>query len=77
MELLAHLGPHGGGFAWLNLMLPLVLAAGVFFLLRRRPGERNEERTGGESVLAERYAKGEINEEEYRQRLTVLRESRR
>ena len=47
MELLAHLGPHGGGFAWLNLMLPLVLGAGVFFLLRRRPeegdGQKNDD----------------------------------
>ena len=74
MELLAHLGPHGGGFTWLNLALPLVLGAGVFFLLRRRAGTGDGERTG-ESVLAERYAKGEITEEEYRQRLSVLRES--
>ena len=77
MELLAHLGPHGGGFAWLNLMLPLALAAGVFFLLRRRPGERTEERADGESVLAERYAKGEISEGNTANGLAVLRESRR
>ncbi|HEX2090061.1 MAG TPA: SHOCT domain-containing protein [Actinomycetota bacterium] len=31
----------------------------------------------GEAVLAERYAKGEISEEEYRQRKAVLREGRR
>ncbi len=79
MELLAHFGPHGGGFGWFGvfrLLLLVAIIAGVFFLLRRRPGEGREERTG-ESVLAERYAKGEISEEEYRQRLTVLRESRR
>ena len=78
MELLAHLGPHGGGwgfFGLFRLILLLALIAGVFFMLRRRPGTGHEERTG-ESVLAERYAKGEISEEEYRQRLTVLRESR-
>jgi uncharacterized membrane protein len=62
VELLAHLGPHGGGFAWLNLMLPLALAAGAFFLLRRRPEERDGEKNG-ESALTERYAKGEISEE--------------
>ncbi len=45
MELLAHLGPHGGGFAWLNLMLPLALAAGVFFLLRRDPTSGMTKRT--------------------------------
>ena len=78
MELLAHMMHHGGGFwwfGWFRLLLLVALVAGVFFLLRRRPGVGDEERTG-ESVLAERYAKGEISEEEYRQRLTVLRESR-
>ena len=78
MERLAHFGPHGGGFGWFGafrLVFWVLVIAGVFFLLRRRPGKGNEERTG-ESLLAERYAKGEISEEEYRQRLTVLRESR-
>jgi putative membrane protein len=31
---------------------------------------------GGESVLRERYARGEIDETEYRQRLEVLRGDR-
>ncbi len=78
MELLAHLGPHGGGFGWFGvfrLVFWVVVIAGVFFLLRRRPEAKDSERDG-ESVLAERYAKGEISEEEYRQRLSVLRESR-
>ncbi len=69
MELLAHLGPHGGGFAWLNLMLPLALGAGVFFLLRRR-AEANDDERPDESALTERYAKGEISEQEYRRRLS-------
>lgn len=56
MELLAHLGPHGGGFVWLNLMLPLALPAGAFFLLRRRSEERDGEKND-ESALTERYAK--------------------
>ena len=70
MELLAHLGPHGGGFGWFGvfrLVFWVAVIAGLFFLLRRRPGEGHEEGTDGESVLAERYAKGEISEEEYRQ----------
>jgi putative membrane protein len=80
VDLLAHLGPHGGGFGWFGmfrLLFWVLVIAGLFFLLRRPPGEKDEERTDGESVLAERYAKGEISEDEYRQRLTVLRESRR
>ncbi|HEX2090008.1 MAG TPA: hypothetical protein VHI54_08825 [Actinomycetota bacterium] len=76
MELLAHLGPHGGGFASVNLMLPLALAAGVFFLLRRRPEEQDDE-TNEESALSERYAKGEISEDDDRQRLSAFRDSRR
>jgi uncharacterized membrane protein len=74
VELLAHLGPHGGGFAWLNLMLPLALAAGVFFLLRRR-AEVGDGEEKDESALTERYANGKISEEEYRKRIRVLRES--
>lgn len=31
-------------------------------------------RGSGEAVFAERYARGEISEEDYRQRLAVLRE---
>ena len=68
MELLAHFG-HGGGFGYFGVFRLLFLVAfiaGVFFLLRRRPGGSDDERTG-ESVLAERYAKGEISEEEDRQ----------
>ncbi len=42
-------------------------------------GRRNRSRAGasaGESRLAERFAAGEIAEEEYRQRLGVLKEKR-
>jgi putative membrane protein len=42
----------------------------------RRTWRRNNEwatARGGESLLRERYARGEIDETEYRQRLQVLR----
>ncbi len=52
--------PIGFALFWL-----LVIGA-AFYLWRRRPG-------GAETVLAERYARGEIDEEEYRERLGVLR----
>lgn len=46
--------------------------------LFRRPGDRwpldsSRERPDPEQILAERFAKGEIDEEEYTQRLQALR----
>jgi len=40
-----------------------------------RPGWRSPEAEGAERILAERYARGEISEEEYRGRLEVLRQT--
>ena len=65
---------HGGWFPWFPLV-PLfffglcVLLFAVVFRRRWRvaPGQ------SGESVLAERYARGEIDEAEYRERRAVLR----
>jgi putative membrane protein len=55
--------PIGFGLFWL-----LVLGGGFYLLSRRvKPGG------GAERLLAERYARGEIDEEEYRERLSVLR----
>ena len=67
---------HGwGGGPWF-LFFPLFwLAAIVFvaFLFRRsRWGYRRGD--SPEQVLGERYARGEITEDEYRSRRTVLRE---
>ena len=81
MELLANFGRYGfyGPFLFFGLFRLLfwvLIIAGLFYVFRRRPYHWHEH-DSGESVLAERYAKGEISEEEYRQRLAVLRESRR
>jgi putative membrane protein len=47
----------------------------LFWGLRRWGcGRGYRARSSGESVLEERYAKGEINEQEYRERLDVLKE---
>jgi putative membrane protein len=54
---------------WLLLIAVLVW---VWLRWRRQPSSRD-----GESVLAERYARGEIDDDEYRSRLTILRERRR
>jgi putative membrane protein len=66
-------GWNGGpwiGLAWILVWAALVI--GVVFLFRRR-APRGPGRSG-EAALGERYARGEIDEDEYRKRLRVLRE---
>jgi putative membrane protein len=70
-------GP-GGGWGWLwGLMVLLawvaVIAAVVWFVARSaRPRERSGVDRARE-VLAERYARGELTTDEYRERLEQLR----
>lgn len=69
-------GYHG---PWLWPFMPLlgllwlaVIAAVVWFVAR---GARRRERTGvdrARDILAERFARGEVSPEEYRQRLNEL-----
>jgi len=69
---------HGGGPWWGLWLAWMVLFWGaVFFLIfrigrRRGPGGPWRDEGWGQRVLAERYARGEISEEEYHQRLSVL-----
>ena len=56
-------------FLWLVVIVALV---SIFGRRRHRWHTRS-----GEEVLAERYARGEISEEEYRQRASVLGERSR
>jgi putative membrane protein len=78
-----HGGMGGWGFLWMllnSIVLWGLLAAGAVLLWRAvqgrpaSPGAGADE-TGGAArrLLADRYARGEINEEEYRRRLAVLR----
>lgn len=65
-----------GGGPWF-LLFPLFWLAvivTVAFLFRRRRWGHWHGGGSGESVLGERYARGEITEEEYRRRIAVLRE---
>ena len=74
------LAEHGGRFAdhdwnpWF-LLFPLtfwtLVIVGIIYVARRVRG-RQVERT-----IRDAYAKGEVNEAEYRERLAVLRETRR
>ena len=75
-------GPWGAGYWPWFLVFPLfwILVIGLPIVFARRMWRRNHEwatTRGGESVLRERYARGEIDETEYRQRLEVLRGSPR
>ncbi|MEW1819918.1 SHOCT domain-containing protein [Arthrobacter sp. NPDC080031] len=72
-------GPGDGFVFWpFFLLIPLfwILVIGFFIFFGRRMWRRNHywaATQGAESVLRERYARGEIDETEYRQRLDVLR----
>jgi putative membrane protein len=69
---------HDGWFLW--PLIPLLwftfFVLFVVFLVRRRRGWWDGRRSG-ETVLAERYARGEITDDEYRTRLDVLRDGGR
>ncbi|THG32392.1 SHOCT domain-containing protein [Naasia lichenicola] len=85
----AHFGA-GFGFPWFAILIPIfwillfVLVFGVFGRRWRRAawasGRFGPNGHGGaasaESVLAERFARGDVDEVEYRARLEVLRASR-
>jgi putative membrane protein len=71
---------HGGPGWWLlfpicfGLLWLLVIGGGGYLLWRRTNAMRPASPSStAEAVLAERYARGEIDEDEYRERLAVLR----
>ena len=68
-------GPGAGGPGWW-LIFPilfwaLVLSVVGYVIYRRSP--KQQARSAGERTLAERYARGEISEEELRQRRSAIR----
>lgn len=72
-QLGAHAGPGGpGGFGWWFIFPLLWIGLIVLFVVGRRRGHRTDHRRAAEGVLRERYARGEIDETEFRQRLEVL-----
>ncbi|WP_426513786.1 SHOCT domain-containing protein [Dactylosporangium sp. McL0621] len=65
------------GFPMGGLVLTLLVflaAAGVVVYALRRPGSPDSGRDAA-AILAERYARGEIDDEEYHRRLNRLRTS--
>ena len=73
-----------GAFGWLGMIVPLLFWGGllaliVWAVMRISPGGRGGSTPDGggprsaEDTLKERFARGEIDDEEYEQRLGVLR----
>lgn len=81
-------GGYGGGWSWvitalvLTLFFAVVITAivvAVRYLAAggRHPDQESAARSAqAEDVMAQRFARGEIDDTEYRQRMTVLREHR-
>ena len=73
-----YVGDHMTGWGWVGMTLSTVLFVGLLvvggLLLVRsaKPSERPPTPPSPEQVLAERYARGDIDEEEYRRRLATL-----
>jgi putative membrane protein len=66
---------HGGGPGWW-LVFPIlfwVIVLAVIGYLIYRGSPRRSARSAAEHTLADRYARGEISEEELKQRRAVLR----
>lgn len=63
------------GVGWLAIVAVIVLFALIVTGPSTSPGSRGREPepTRGEAILRERFARGEIDEDEYRARLDVLR----
>lgn len=81
-------GGYGGGWGWVGWTITAVVLVLFFAVLitaavlavrylsggHRGPG--GHPGRGPEEVLAERFARGEIDADEYRQRVTLLHEHR-
>jgi putative membrane protein len=76
---------HGMGVGWslivFAVVLPILILAAVVIVsqLRRTPAASvsPDPVPGAERVLADRFARGEMDAEEYEQRLRTLRAARR
>ena len=75
-----HCAPGAHGFFWFPLIPLFFFGFWILVLFIVRPWawrQRGWSPSGSaEAVLAERYARGEVTEEEYRARLEVLRTRR-
>jgi putative membrane protein len=69
-------GDWGPGPWWpiFPLLWVFLLGVVIFAVFRFRGASRPHHNHSAEDVLAERYARGEISVDEYRERLSVLKE---
>jgi len=72
-----HMDGWGGGWMWLwgALMMVIVAIAIVWLVRAAASGTRGHAPSGSDrarAILAERYARGELTTEEYRERLDHL-----
>ncbi len=68
-----HMGGWGWGmmiFGWLFMVAVIALAAWAIWRASRHPEARSQSRA--EEILAERYARGEIDRDEYLERRSNL-----
>jgi putative membrane protein len=77
LPLLTHEGPGDWGHPWWPLWLFVwaALIGTAVWLISRRRGRRGEPLDRARELLAERYARGELSGEEYRERLEELKRS--
>lgn len=71
-----HMSGWGGGWMWLwgTLMMlawVAIIAAAIWFLMRTGAGVRGKSKA--EQLLDERFARGELDQDEYRERKAELR----
>ena len=77
-----YFGDHMSGWGWAFMALGsvlfwVVLIVGIVILVRHLNGDNpfgSGGRSSAENLLAQRFARGEIDEPEYRRRLMVLAE---
>ena len=71
-------GHHGGPGPWIPLVLVAFwVAVAALVVWRFRRGCPPWGRHDGQSILAERYARGDISADEFRERRDVLKEQTR
>lgn len=62
------------GFMWLWWLLGIAIVAAIVWAALARPNWPNQDSgVSAEEILKRRYARGEIDDEEYRRRLEQLR----